>query len=599
MPKTVLFPKNARVQRQNVLQDATIRDFSGGWNVVDSDLNLSTKFSKVLKNMQRGIDGANDIRYGTELFADISEHIDEIIGTEYYSGAIIAVGANGVVVKINADKSYSVIWNDDFANNLAGNPDGWSTNLTFCSFAQFNGKLIICNGINKPLIVDTALTVTYLNDPATGSNANTPIARFVKAVGRYLVMAGAFNAVDTLYISSTDTSGVWVGDPAPNDAVNVSLGSRVPTGSNTIKGVGSFRDKIIVAFEDAILPGTLGGFSGSDHVPIFDDSIENHGSLSHRVLQTLGEDILFCDTVGVSSVKRATFTSDVKSARYSYLIDPGLQSQIDLVSKNASLEDLTWSLYDSHDNNYMLFIPDHHTDITEYRCFVFKKNDALKILTWQDWRNWKFRCGCRSALKRIFLCREAQVYILGHTDNPVHKDYVGDQEMWDDDTVFTDNYGFTPVADVNNSGVSIPFDWELPWTDAGERFLVKSSKFINFDTEGDQRFTCQMFTDNIRLSRTDPGEKFLDDFLFDDGLGWDVDVYDPTLEIEFIGGSGPGYGNDEYGDYYGGGRPTRHEGLYAFPAHYKLSKLRMLGDGIKSLKFVSISMAYTMGSIRR
>ena len=30
------------------MSDFTIRDFSGGWNAVDSDLNLSSKFSKRL-----------------------------------------------------------------------------------------------------------------------------------------------------------------------------------------------------------------------------------------------------------------------------------------------------------------------------------------------------------------------------------------------------------------------------------------------------------------------------------------------------------------------------------------------------------------------
>ena len=51
MVDTFLFPqgprgRSAQVSRGNVLLDATIRDFSGGWNVVDNDLNLSSKFAK-------------------------------------------------------------------------------------------------------------------------------------------------------------------------------------------------------------------------------------------------------------------------------------------------------------------------------------------------------------------------------------------------------------------------------------------------------------------------------------------------------------------------------------------------------------------------
>ena len=77
MVDSFLFPtgprgRSATVKRRNLLLDATIRDFSGGWNVVDNDLNLDAKFSKILENMQRGVDGANEVRPGTLLFADTS-----------------------------------------------------------------------------------------------------------------------------------------------------------------------------------------------------------------------------------------------------------------------------------------------------------------------------------------------------------------------------------------------------------------------------------------------------------------------------------------------------------------------------------------------
>mgnify|MGYP003139368824 CR=1 FL=1 len=102
MADTFLFPANNKVQRGNQMLDATLRDFSGGWNVVDNDLNLDNKFSKILENMQLGVDGANEVRPGTVLFAETSEYLDLIINCEYYSGHIIAVGANGKIVKIDA-----------------------------------------------------------------------------------------------------------------------------------------------------------------------------------------------------------------------------------------------------------------------------------------------------------------------------------------------------------------------------------------------------------------------------------------------------------------------------------------------------------------
>ena len=161
MVDTFLFPRRARVRRNNLLLDATIRDFSGGWNEVDNDLNLDTKFSKKLENMQLGVDGANSVRPGTELFAETSAYLDEIIACEYFSGHIVAVGKNGKMVKVDAAGNVYEIWSDDWANNLKGAPAGW-TATSFASFAVFNGELIVCNGVNKPVIIDRNMNAIYL-----------------------------------------------------------------------------------------------------------------------------------------------------------------------------------------------------------------------------------------------------------------------------------------------------------------------------------------------------------------------------------------------------------------------------------------------------
>ena len=611
MVDSFLFPqgprgRSAQVSRGNVLLDATIRDFSGGWNVVDNDLNLSSKFAKILQNMQRGIDGALNVRPGTELFADTSDHLDEIVNCEYYNNFIVCVGANGKIVRIDGTGNIELIWDDNLASSLKGNPSGWST-TTFVSFAQFNGDLILCNGTNKPLIINTSMNVSYLQDLADLTNANTPTARFVVAHGRYLVMGGSLvvGEEDRLFISATDVGGTFVGDSSPNDAVNVDLGSRVPSGSNIIKGLGRFRDKLVVMFENATLIGTLGGFVESAHVPIFDDAIENVGAISHRMIQTVGEDMIFGDRAGISNMKRALFTGNIQSDRASQLIDPAYLTSLAKVPATASQEDRIWSLWDSQSNNYMLFIPDTDVaaDTTETRCLVYKKNDSLKIEAWQDWRNWNFRSGCRSALKRIFLTEGANVFILGEEyegGKRIFKDYEKHQEMWDDETSWADYTGWNPVADEKDSGVPIRFIWELPWSDNNKRYITKGSRYINFDTQGDNRFTAQMFTDNIFISRSDLGEDWQeDDLKWTDDLGWDVDVFDPSLEMVFEGGDAPGYGRDEYGDDYGGGRPTRLEKLIAWTTKYKLWKLRISGEATKELKFVSVTLAYQTGSIRR
>jgi hypothetical protein len=53
------------------LKSTTLRDFGGGLNVVDDDLNLSAEFQPVLDNVHRGVDNTLSVRWGTELFVDL------------------------------------------------------------------------------------------------------------------------------------------------------------------------------------------------------------------------------------------------------------------------------------------------------------------------------------------------------------------------------------------------------------------------------------------------------------------------------------------------------------------------------------------------
>lgn len=598
-PQTFLLNKR-RIQRPLRLDSVTVRDFSGGWNVVDNDLNLSSKFLKKMKNMMRGEDGSVKVRYGTRLFADLSAYLDKIINIFYFAGRIIAVGLNGKIAFISSTGDVTVAWDDSWAKNLPGNPKGWST-TPFCSSAVFNGELIICNGVNKPVKITPGLAVSYLVDLATGSNVNTPVARFVKTHDRYLVMAGDFSAEDKLYISASDTAGTWLGDPAPNDAVNVDLGSRVPSGSQAVKGLGRFRDKLVVTFDEAIVTAELGKYVGSDHVPDFDDAIEEIGSISHRAIQTIGENMISADRVGVGSVRRALFTTTVKPERQSELVDPEIQKDMARLTTTAALEDDTFSVYDSKAYMFMLFLPnaDGADLATETRGFIYHYNEKLKIDSWSEFTHWKWRAACRSALKRVFFADNTQVYIYGNKDDPIHADFVGAQETFSDDTVFNDGYGFYPVADANDSGVPIPWVWELPWADNGARFNVKTTRYLGIDTVGDARFKVRMFTDNIYNDRDDPGEVFLDTTLFTDGTGFDVEKLSPNLEMEMVGGESPGFGADDFGEYFGGGRPTGDERLYAWTSKHKLYKMQFLGETMGPLSFVSFTLGYMQGSIRR
>lgn len=58
------------------LLTTTIREFDGGLDIVDSDLNMNTRYSKVETNVFNGIDGTKSKRYGTKFFKDVKSYTD-------------------------------------------------------------------------------------------------------------------------------------------------------------------------------------------------------------------------------------------------------------------------------------------------------------------------------------------------------------------------------------------------------------------------------------------------------------------------------------------------------------------------------------------
>jgi len=591
-------------RRQETLKTTTLREFSGGLNVIDNDLNLDPQYSKKLTNLVRGADGAITLRYGTKLFCDFAEHgFTGIVNQTYYNSRIVVVDETGMIGTVDGIGNTTVIWNQTLANALPGTPNGWGT-LSFCSFAQFNGQLIICNGIDKPVIVDRDHTVDYLQDLASGSNVNVPVCRYVAAASRYLVMAGDPFNPDRLHISNVDTSGTWEGDADPNDGTSIDLGSVVPAGSSDIKGIGVFRDKVSVEFEEARVIVELGIYDNDgNHTPNFNDPIEQYGSVSHRAIQSVGDDLLFCDIVGVNSIRRSTLTETIVPERLSQLIDPEIQKWLNRINTVAALEDNVFSGYNRTEQEFMLFIPNQSfvDETTETPCFVWKKIKQLKVDSWSEFRGWNWQSACRSSQGRVFFSNGTQLYVYGAQNDAYYRDFIGDQETFSDGTVFEDGTGFSPVADTADSGVPIAFVWELPWADFDKRRNSKHARYIALDTVGNARFTLQMFVDNIYEDNSYQGEEFTDGTIFTDLTGFDTDEpqLNPALEMEFAGGSVLGYGGDFYGQYFGGGRISSDERLYAWPAKFNIAKLRVEGEAMDAIKFVSLSLMYNHGSTRR
>jgi hypothetical protein len=526
-----------RIPYKQLLRSTTLREFTGGWNTSDDDLNLAFRYATRMKNCYVNSDGKVVVRDGTAKFAIPGEHI---INMEYFINSIIAVTASGKVYRILGDGTPLIL-----TSTL------WS-NCDFVSFAKFNSHLILCNGIDKPLDITSDFAIDYLQDAATSTNINVPVCKYVLAINRYLVMAGDPLEPDRVHISAKDAAGTWFGDPPPNDATRIDVGSVLPA-ATVIRGLMAFRGKLVVMFVEGLVFGTLGTYdTDGNHTPNFDDGVEGFGSVSHRTGLTYGDDAIFLDLQGVPSIRRTVLSTSFKPERVSSLIDDEITSQMEELSE-LTLEDRTFGIHNRLDDQYFLFIPNNDAlgSTTETRAFVYTRVSD-NVEAWSEFRSWNFTCACKSQQGEVF---------FGDVDGNIWL-YTGN----------TDNYDGTVAPEVLGSGIA--FDWELPWLDFGDRTVTKSSKYISFDTRGSSEFTCTMYVDELEDENGD---------------------FIPALETRFSGGEQGQFGGGP--QPFGGGRNTSRKRLYAWPCKFAVAKLRFTGTASEGLAFVSISLRYLVGGI--
>lgn len=544
----------------NVLLTTTVRDFTGGLNVTDNDLNMKPKYAKTLDNIERSLDGTLSIRPGTRLFSTLNAGADtsNVVNIMYFNGFVITVQTTGRVCKVDGNgvvTSLSTAWGA----------------TTFVSFTVFNSQLILCNGVNKPLIIEgninkaNYMLCVALVDLATVSNVNTPIGKLVISHGQYTIIAGISTVPSTLYISNRGTSGTYLADPAPNDAIALDVGPRVSLGSSEITGLVSYRDKLLVTFERGVLPLNLGVYTGGPavHTPTDDGFIEEFGCLAHRSLVSVGDDTYFNDNIGINSIQRVVLYNTLRPDRISQLVDPLITALVQPLTA-AQIAQYVFAVYDMRNRRYMLFVPVFTNGVlTETIGFSYTDIPSLKVQAFARLRGWIWQCGCRTALQNVVFGRANKLYTYDFSNTTSNADYILDTTFNSDGT-----------------GIAINFDWELPWADFNKRMNIKETKYMSIDTTGTANFVAKMYVDNLLVDSSA------------------VDA--PALSTDFWGGSQGAYGAALYGSTpYGAGRVTGDERLYDWPAKFKIAKLRFTGSTKLPLKFVSITLGYQKGSIRR
>lgn len=288
-----------------------------------------------------------------------------IINKWHFQNHDIIVDTTGELFKVDGAGTITRIFDDTVARGLSGSPSAWSP-MTFADADTFKGDLIVCNGIDKPLLVnlDNGSPVTFLQDAGSSSNVNTPVAKYVIAMPDYLCMAGDLQNNTILHVSDTGTSGTWQGDPSPNVGTQVDLSVYSPSSDPEIRGLGRYREQLIVAFVDSVVPIELGNIDTTPaHIIEPSDAIEQHGAIAARSIVSLGSDLLMCDTTGVPSFARRVFTDSLESDRPSEDIDKLLRNNVLRLTIGAQERDI-FALYNRLDRQYMLFMPNHETGST-------------------------------------------------------------------------------------------------------------------------------------------------------------------------------------------------------------------------------------------
>lgn len=604
---TLTKPRKGRAPARTRLKDLTISDLGGGLDEVNSDIGMNARFQCILKNFTRTPSNGQRLRLGSKWFEDVGDVVSgDIVDMVYFSNAIVTPTDDGEVAAVDDDGTKVAIWNAVIAGALLGSPTGWSAGLNSIDFVPFKNKLIIHNGVDKPIIINSDLEAQYLADEGTGSNTNVPIGRYGCVVSNYHCVAGLPAAPTTVYVTSRGTSGTFPGDPAPNDAISIDVGAYAPEGSPEIRGIAGFRSYLIVFFQGQALLIKLGIYDDAgNHTPDFQDTMPSLGLFGHRTMAQVEGDLSFGGISGMGSAKRNLLSGLVDSTPLSDIVEQGMRRVFNILTDEQQLRNC-FMIHDKLAHETIVYAPDG----TGYK---YSANERLRYKAWSKVSGPAWIAGCTSSLDRVFYSDGSRIFLAGnyvfegedyHADRIMDRDanwntgttyFVGDL-IFDEDTEQVFECNVSHISGANSflqdrvdqtldpkwelyEGREIEMELESPWIEGRDPRSVKILKFISMVTKGTAEFTFKVWVDN----------------LYKDENG-DV-LHQPALSMDFIGNDAPGFGFDA--GPYGGGRRSNDPRQFKYPAKFKTLKFGIVGMTRKPIEFQAVTFLYAQGNYKR
>ena len=434
----------------------------------------------------------------------------------------------------------------------------------YASYAVSNRQLLIGNGIDKPVVVDFMETTSakFLTDLASGSNINTPVARYVAAGADYTVWGGNALEPGTIYISASGTNGTYEGDPPPNDAVRMDVALHSSSTNGEITGLAFHKGLLWVGFDNDFVIVELGQYVDDVHSPVVKDVIKSFGCIAHKTLISVGEVFYSADVAGVVNVEESMVSKSFKPEYVSELIAShisGAMSKLTVLDQR----DKVWAVYDKRMSRYMLWVP---RGDGIYHTYVYTLIPDRDVGGWQLFRAYDFTCGVRTELGRLFMAKGPQVFYLGNSTDNVY----------------------------NDNGTDVEGVFETPWMDFKQRNDLKKLRYLNFDTDGNGTFKVSLFVDRYYEDL----QQLQTDYEKNPNVTYDEFTLPliPSAEQWYMGDDRGGYGGSK--QTMGGGRRTSRNALLAMALMFKQLKMRVWFRNNKKMDFVSVIMSYQRGSIR-
>jgi len=545
-----LFSGKPTKAQKSRLDEIALRGFGGGWNDVDKDTNMEAKYQPELLNFRRTPSGAQKLRWGTKVFANVSPSVTgNIVDMEYFTSKLIVVTSTGQIAAVDSTGASVAIWNSTIAAGLPGAPIGWSA-VTQVDFVPWKDQLIIHNGVDKPVIINAAYAVKYLSDPASGSTLAVPVGKYGCVASNYHCVSGVkFSPTSgapvtptTLYISSKGTSGTFPSDPLPNDSISIDVGAYAPSGAPEILGIAGYRQFLIVFFRGQSLIIELGKYDEATppvHQPDFVDEMPQFGLINHRCMAAIENDLHFAGYDGMASAKRNLFSGSIESKFMSALIEPAWRADLPTVPVASP-----YMIHNSIDHCTYLF-----TNDAVGTTYVHQANPQLRYESWTRYEGPGFKtvCGCKSFLGRVYLGghvnQRTTIYQIGNDIFP-GEEYHADM--------------MTTSADT--SGNNIPFTFELPWVDGRTPMRVKQLRFMSIDSRGTAPFRVDAYVDFNTTS---------------------------ALNMSFVGNEASS------------GLKSNDPQLYGFPLKFKAVKIKITGSAKEPLTIAGIRYLFSKGRFRR